>query len=356
MFLFHILFPAITLIFTFLLYLTNRYYTKQLELIVKFSSDLNSSLEISRILPLVVEKLMLILKPVRCSIMLLDENQELRIRYGKNISNYAVRGLKLKVGEGIAGKALKEGKPIFIKNVAETNDYYKLFPSTYKEVRKESLVVIPLKFQDINFGVINLHYTRRKKFPKDRIEKLVLKLISDQLGNMLHNCLVYQKAVSDSMTNLYNHNYFMSKLTEEMYLARKFSTKLSLILFDIDSFKKINDEYGHQVGDKVIVTVAQILKNNIRLDDIAGRYGGEEFGIILPRSGLEEAKNIAERIRKLIEETKIIINPVGTRMLSVTCSFGVAEFNYNEDIETFVKRADKMLYTAKNLGRNKVYG
>lgn len=326
---------------------------KKLSLISDFISELFSTLEIDKMLPIVLDKIVSMLKPTRCSIMMLDNHNCLRIRVGKNISKYAMRAMKLKYGEGLAGKSLSTGLITFIKDISKSQEYYKLFEVGYKKVKKESMVIIPLKYQETKYGVINLHYPVRKKFPSNSTEKIVLKLIQDQVSVAIHNCYTYQEVVSDSMTKLYNHHYFVKRLEEEVYLSRKYSTKLSLIMFDIDHFKKINDTYGHQVGDLVLIEVANLLKEFVRATDICGRYGGEEFGIIMPNTNLKGAKIIAERLREDIANHKIFVLD---KSISVTCSFGVAENNFDESVEDFLYRADKMLYTAKNMGRNKVCG
>lgn len=324
---------------------------KKLSIISNFTSDLFSTVEIEKLLPLVVNKVVEILNPKRCSIMLLDENNCLRIKIGRNISTYAIRSLKLPLGEGIAGRALEEGKITFVRDVSKSPFYFKLFEVGYKTIKRESLFVIPIKYNEIKYGVLNLHYPVRKKFPATKTEKIIAQLIMEQVSVAVHNCITYQKTVSDAMTKLYNHNYFLKRLEDEIYLSRKYGTKLSLILLDVDYFKKVNDVYGHQAGDMVLVEIARLLKDFTKLTDVVGRYGGEEFGIILPNTSLRAATVIAERLREEIQGRKIFFED---KVISVTCSFGVAEFKVEEVTEKFVYRADKMLYTAKNLGRNRV--
>ncbi len=347
-----IFFVALIVVLFLLVFIIKSQYYK-IELISSIVSDLSSSLDIDKILPKIADKISLLLNPSRISIMLLDENNYLRIRYGKNISSYALRKLKLKPMQGIAGQVLETGLPAVVKDISKSQYYYKLFDTDYKLLKKELLVSIPIKFKDIKYGVLNLHFPIRKKnFPKTKFEKIILQLIMQQVSNVIHNCFVYQSAVSDNMTKLYNHQYIISRLQEEIYSTRKFSTKLSLILFDIDHFKKINDEYGHQAGDTVITEIAKLLKEEVRFHDICGRYGGEEFCIILPNTSVSEATNVAERLRKEIETKKFFVN---NKTISVTCSFGVAELTPEDTLETFIARTDKMLYNAKNSGRNKVF-
>lgn len=337
------------LILTF--YIRKNYLT-QIYHIVDLLSYINASLDIDKILPQLMDKIMIIMKPKRASLMLVDETTgELKIKIGNNVSNYIIRGLKLKIGEGIAGKAISEGRPIIVKDISKSEHYHKLFKEDIKPLKKESLVAIPIKFGNKNLGVLNLHFAPRTKFPKTKIEEIMLKIISEQLAGVINNCYTYLEAVSDKMTKFYNHHYILKRLQEEIYYARKYSLHLSLIVFDIDYFKNINDRYGHQIGDLVIVSVADIVRENVRLTDVVGRYGGEEFFIILPNTTLKEASQVAERLRKKIEKNKVFTL---NETISITCSFGVAEFNYKESLDEFIYRTDKLLYTAKNLGRNTV--
>ncbi|MDE6138095.1 MAG: GGDEF domain-containing protein, partial [Candidatus Gastranaerophilales bacterium] len=130
------------------------------------------------------------------------------------------------------------------------------------------------------------------------------------------------------------------------------------IMTDIDFFKSVNDTYGHAVGDLVLKTIAKIIRGQLREYDIAGRYGGEEFSIILPFTKIKEAQMVAERLRKTIEEKVIDISKVnpdcGIKEIKVTLSLGIYEMKESDNDEDLLKKADKALYQAKNTGRNKV--
>ena len=163
----------------------------------------------------------------------------------------------------------------------------------------------------------------------------------------------YKLATIDGLTELYNHRYFQDTLRKQIEISRRYNQHFSLIIADIDFFKKFNDTYGHQAGDAVLRQVAQILKKNSRTTDYVCRYGGEEMSIILPNTTAEEALNNANRICKAVAEKPFQLTPVDSA--NVTISLGVATFPDNADSpQDLIEWADKGLYYAKEHGRNQV--
>jgi diguanylate cyclase (GGDEF)-like protein/PAS domain S-box-containing protein len=157
----------------------------------------------------------------------------------------------------------------------------------------------------------------------------------------------------DDLTGLLNRRVLIEKLEDEVRRIERYKSKLSLIICDIDYFKEINDKYGHDIGDKVLRMVSRLFTESIRSTDIIGRYGGDEFLVILPETNIEGAKEIAERIRSSVENFKF---KVGEMLINPTVSLGIAEFNpEKEDVSELIKRADNALYIAKGKGRNRVY-
>lgn len=155
-------------------------------------------------------------------------------------------------------------------------------------------------------------------------------------------------ATTDILTGLYNRFKFDELASMEMQKARRYGLPLSLIMFDIDHFKVVNDTYGHLRGDDVLKKIASIARNELRTVDVIARWGGEEFVIMLPDTPMGGANLVAERIRKSIESTPF--DECGT----VTSSFGIASYQNEEAVSTFIKRADDCLYAAKASGRNRV--
>lgn len=161
-----------------------------------------------------------------------------------------------------------------------------------------------------------------------------------------------QMSIIDGLTSLYNHTYITDMIANEVKKAKINDDKLSLIMIDIDNFKKINDTCGHQTGDKVLIQVSQLLKNHlIKLDipnAIIGRYGGEEFAILLPKIDINIAVVIANEIKELIQ-----MQDWGVENLGVTISLGVKELS-KESANELISQTDKLLYIAKNNGKNRV--
>jgi diguanylate cyclase (GGDEF)-like protein len=154
----------------------------------------------------------------------------------------------------------------------------------------------------------------------------------------------------DSLTDLYNRRYFMQTGKQEIERATRYKEPLSLMMIDIDHFKNVNDTYGHIAGDKVLKQLSSILKESVRDADIAGRLGGEEFGIILPKSSLDKAKQVAERLRKNIEDNTFKFDEAN---ISITISIGIAAYKEtNINMDNLIHEADLALYEAKKRGRN----
>jgi two-component system, cell cycle response regulator len=160
------------------------------------------------------------------------------------------------------------------------------------------------------------------------------------------------QSVTDGLTGLHNRRYFDTHFANMVSQAQSLGRNLSVIMVDIDHFKKVNDDYGHQAGDAVLKEVSRRLELGIRTSDMSSRFGGEEFVIVLPETNGESAGYVAERLRMIIEDVEFAI-PVEPKQITCTASFGVASLRPGDTAEGLIKRADTCLYKAKESGRNK---
>ncbi|MGB6127219.1 MAG: GGDEF domain-containing protein [Psychrilyobacter sp.] len=201
--------------------------------------------------------------------------------------------------------------------------------------------------------VLKLLIEHRSQIAHNKIQRNLFKsLINDyvKLTKKLEDNLEYVTHLSetDHLTKAYNRLKFNEVIKVEILKSKRYKTDLSILMFDIDFFKKINDKYGHDKGDLVLVEISKLVKELIREIDIFCRWGGEEFMVLLPNTSLKFAVLIAERIRKSIHNLEI------EKIEKVSCSFGVVSFDFDESLDAFIKRVDNKLYTAKNNGRNRV--
>ncbi len=220
---------------------------------------------------------------------------------------------------------------------------------SYNELRTERI-----EAEGENEGIIAYLSLKDKKFSIG--EKALLSSISNYSFLIIYSAILYKRveelSVRDSLTGLFNHAHIIGILNREFKIAERYKKPISIIMGDIDKFKEINDTFGHLSGDFVLEKISTILSESIRDIDYIGRYGGEEFLIILPETKKAEAVKVAERIRKKVENTEFnIVSPP----IKITMSFGVA--SNEDDVKTshlLIKKADDLLYLAKKNGRNRV--
>jgi len=243
-------------------------------------------------------------------------------------------------GQCILGQRFKDSK------------YYR--GSNNKFFKKDFFVTIPLKIEKEIVGVLNINDGEQDSFEESSLE-FVLD-ISDFISMSVSNAILYEQtkqlAVTDGLTGISNRPNMEQALQNEFERSMRYGAPLSVVLLDVDHFKGVNDTYGHQKGDEILVAIASLLKKVCRANDIAARYGGEEFLMILPQSNAQGAFKIAERVR----EEMMKMNFTGNESnFSVTTSCGVAELDrdFIKNTDQLVAIADHALYEAKNSGRNK---
>jgi diguanylate cyclase (GGDEF)-like protein len=213
----------------------------------------------------------------------------------------------------------------------------------------KNYATFPLKLRDKPIGYLVADGLKDKD--KEKFYILSQQLILGIKRTVLYRD-VQELAITDSLTQVTNRRYYLERIKEEMERSKKFNYKFCCLMIDIDYFKNYNDRYGHIVGDAILRELSRTIQENIRQIDLIGRYGGEEFSIILSETDKEAAKFAAERIRQAIETKRI---RAYDEELKITVSIGISTYpDDGKDIETLIDRADSALYRAKETGRNRI--
>jgi diguanylate cyclase (GGDEF)-like protein len=261
-----------------------------------------------------------------------------------------------KRGEGIVGQVWVTGAPLLI------NDYRGwLGQKKSGALPPRAVLGVPIRWGNEFLGVLNIAADLPHQYSQADVE--VLGMFATRAAIAIRNARLYnrieQEAVTDELTGLHNRRGFSQLGEREFERALRFKRSLAALMFDIDHFKQVNDTYGHQVGDQVLRALADCVRRKTRGIDVTGRYGGEEFVLLMPEIPLAETAQIAERLRQSIMDLPIPVMSPGDApapvCLRITVSIGVAmQEEKVPNLTTLIDRADQAQYQAKRSGRNRV--
>jgi diguanylate cyclase (GGDEF)-like protein len=258
-------------------------------------------------------------------------------------------GSHLAPGEGVAGRVLQTGEPVVSNSYrADVGQ-----PRTTAMVDVETAVSVPVCWSGELKGALSVAFVTPRPIADDDIA--TLQAIADLAAVACSNAQAYEEAQeaarTDSLTGLLNHGAIQVRVREEIWRARRSGNDLSCLLVDLDNFKPINDRHGHRLGDEILKSVATAVATEFRPYDGIGRYGGDEFVLILPGTGEDAALEAAERLRAVVEETGVRFGDLGVH---VTCSIGVAHWREPLTAAELLERADRALLLAKRRGKDGV--
>ncbi len=216
-----------------------------------------------------------------------------------------------------------------------------------------SVWIEPLLYHEVPLGVIVLASLKAVTEEAKHFFDMVNPSLAVAFRNALTHDQLQRLAANDSLTGMFNRRFGMARLQEEYGRAIRSGSPIGVCIFDLDHFKNVNDTHGHQMGDKVLVHVSKILRDALREGDVALRYGGEEFMAVLPGASITDAFQIADRVRRLVEET---VFQHGSTFVSLTISGGVSSWPDSDaaSADALVRKADEALYRSKDTGRNKI--
>lgn len=268
----------------------------------------------------------------------------------------AAGGVSFEPGEGVAGEVVATGEPALIQDV-ERDERFLHYKGCLSGVR--SFLCVPLLAESGRvFGVLNIHRSKPNAFRTT--DKDFFSAVAHNLASALERARLYEAArkgaMHDDLTGLYNRRFFRDYAGRELLKAQRHGDTFALLMIDVDEFKAVNDEYGHAVGDRMLVRLADILKEGIRESDLAARYGGEEFVLLLPETGLDNGRILAEKLQEQVER-ELAVDAEPGRPARATVTIGVSAFPDDGDtVDGILDSADRRMYSGKVQGRNQVVG
>ncbi len=311
---------------------------------------LSSQVDLHNVFQIIVEKSLELIKCPAGSLIIYDEaSTEMYFGAAKGFSDYFMKEQVWRIRKGgLTELILNSEGPVV---VSDATTYKALNNPLFVKEKIKSLVAVPLRADGKIQGILFVDDFKVRHFAQGELSILSL------LGNMAAFAIqkaklleaTKQMALTDELTKLYNLRHFLVELDQEIKRAKRYNRPLALAMIDIDYFKKYNDTFGHQQGNKLLKKVALMLEKESRDGDIVARYGGEEFCIIMPETSAQKALGFAERIRKKVESTLCVKDMAEC----VTISMGLASYPHDaSDASLLLEKADEALYQAKNDGRN----
>lgn len=329
---------------------------EELSIFNEIGKTLTSTLDIKEILNIIMLKISELLRPDNWSLLLVDDEKGdlyFEIVVGERADK--IKNKRLKMGEGLAGWVAEKGERLVIRD-AGADERFSKDVDLISGFETKSVICVPLKCKGKVLGVVELvSRAEREEFSEEDI--FVLTTLADYAAIALENAQYFQRVteltVTDDVTRLYNSRYMYDYLEQELRRSQRYGMELSIIFLDLDYFKGVNDTYGHLIGSRLLKEVAQIILNSLRNVDIAVRYGGDEFVMLLPSTSKESALKVAERVRNNIKNT-VFLQEEGLK-IHQTASFGVASFpaDANNKLD-LIRLADRAMYNVKNTTRDGV--
>lgn len=329
------------------LYSLERRRAQQLEAINAIAQQTTAVLDIKELLVKVCSLIQQAFQVSHVSILLREEEEVVLRAHHGTLTPRIVEGGRLPASSGVWGQALSAGKTVIEDDVRTLPEYVGFYAET------GSRMCIPLVSFGQTLGALVLDNAEPRTFRTGDIQSLesVADICATAIQNANYVERVRQLAYVDGLTGIFNRRFFELRIAEEIERSRRFETGMAVIMVDIDHFKRLNDEFGHLLGDEVLRQVSSLFHQQLRKIDVVCRYGGEEFALLLSQTNLQHALSVAEKLRRLVETWQFPGVP-----RPVTISAGAATYpEHGVGRDDLVKAADAGLYAAKQAGRNRVF-
>ncbi len=329
--------------------------TQELHIFHDVAKALTSSLDLASILQTIMDKMAEYFRPDTWSLLMVDEaRMDLYFAIAVGAASDALKNVRLKVGEGIAGHVAKYGEKLVVPDVRTDRRFTKRIDEV-TQLETHSIICVPLKSKLRVLGVIQLVNVDMAHFTHE--EEFFLQALCDYAAIAIENARAVEKiqelTITDDCTGLFNARHLYKTLETEVYRSARFGYEFSVLFIDLDHFKSVNDTHGHLIGSKLLAEIGYLIKAQLRLIDFAFRYGGDEFVVLLPQTGKDQALVVAHRLRDSMRAS-CFCKEEGLN-LNVRASMGLATYPHDaKSPHDIIRQADEMMYMVKNSTRDNI--
>jgi diguanylate cyclase (GGDEF)-like protein len=325
----------------------NRYFRSLIEI----TRSINSLQDFNKLLELIIDSAVMLTKAERGFLLLFNRDGNLEFRITRNFDKESLENEEIEISKTIVNQVLATGKPLFLSDIFGDKQF--TISESIEALGLRMVMCVPLKSKEDLLGLIYVDsHSETESFTQ--LKESIFEAFAAQASIAVENSHLYDSSVHDTLTGLYNYAYLRTRLDEEITRAARYKRgNLSFIMIDLDNFKSINDSRGHLFGNSILVKVADRIKKTVRKYDIAARYGGDEFAIIMPDTDVYGARHLAQKLNREIMDASF---QIGEETFLITASIGISTFPTEKIIESesIIVEADHALFIAQNKGGNQI--
>lgn len=329
---------------------------RELRVFNEIGKTLTSTLDLKEVLEIIMEKISALLQPKNWALLLTDEeSNDLFFEIVVGEVSEKNKNHRLKIGEGISGLVAQTGEPLLISNTSKDSRFSKQI-LTFHGRGPNSILCAPLVSKGNILGVIEL-INRRESGGFQPDDLTVLTTLADYAAIAIENARYVQRiqelSITDDVTGLYNSRHLHTILSREVARSKRHKLQFTLVFLDLDFFKRVNDTHGHLMGSRVLKETADVIRRMLRESDVAIRYGGDEFVLLLPETSKKGALILVRRLRLAVNKNRFLRDK-GLN-IRITASYGIAEYPSDTTNKLhLIKLADQAMYRVKMSGRNNI--